>query len=662
MFFAYTEDELKVKIYNLRKMGMVDLEKISPGLPYTGYVITHKGSKYLENADKFDNGNSLSDDFELNDDDNKILNGMSFFFDRFNDRQKKSIISNDKYVLCIAGAGSGKTTVLINKIVYNVKFKGMAQDKILAITFTKKARDEMKERLESLIPTNRIRVETFNSYAERFLRKYEKEYFGYSKRMISNKERFALFKEAIGGLDYRFSDLIELYFSKRQRSEKTKEQLMIKFMFDMFSIINHFKLEGKGFPDKEEFLKIGKRQTIYKLVWDVCNYLLKKMEDLGFRDFSDQLADTLKIMEMYQKIKSFEFMDHDGEKCFWDEKNNKFYSIIDEYDLVLVDEYQDVNDVQFEFLKNLKTRLFCVGDPRQSIYGWRGARISHIMDFKLDYPECKVFYLLKNYRSSKNIVDVSNKSIEFMKLPDLESFRDNEKKPILISHDSRDAEIRFLLSTIKHVKENIFILSRTNADIKELSEVLKREQIKHSIKLDEEKSIIDNTTSILLSTVHGIKGMEADNVYVMNASSSSFPCKGSSSDVISSVASYDYESYEEEKRLFYVALTRAKKNLVVSYYGKSHTSFITDKMLHDFNIIGKDIEKVKEENLTRRLKDWRTLVAGMMPAYYVLSDSVINEIVSVMPSNMLELGQVSGIGKAKLEKYGKDILRILDSV
>jgi len=319
------------------------------------------------------------------------------------------------------------------------------------------------------------------------------------------------------------------------------------------------------------------------MIYRIVKYLDNYMKQNGLRTYGDQINDCIE---------------------FFKQRPDK----VPQFKHILVDEYQDVNSQQIEILDLLLQKdsenkgLFCVGDPRQSIFGWRGSDVKHILEFDKKYPSSEIINLIKNYRSDEIIVDLMNKSIRKMKMPELasgktetenESFenkniQENKPKTKFHSFDNENEEADFVVNEIfKHVglipKEEIFVLARTNKQLRDLSEKMKAKNIPHVIKADasnlgvegREKEIKEGY--ITLSTVHSIKGMESEMVFVIGCNNINFPCRVSDHPIIDMIKTNDYDKEEEERRLFYVAISRARRCLYITYSG-SPTYFINKEM------------------------------------------------------------------------------------
>ena len=288
--------------------------------------------------------------------------------DELNEKQQQSVaLKEDVNALILAGAGSGKTRVLTHRIHYLVSTKNHHVDDILAVTFTNKAANEMKERLSELLrrPIGRMWVGTFHSLAHRLLRTHPVE-------------------------------------------ANLSPTFQILDAGDQYSIVRRLMKESG--IDETKF-------PIKKVQWFINQQkdegILPHQIDAGYNYFVKQSA---KIFDLYEKYcQANDLVDFAGllVKSYELLKNNQ--SLLDHYQKkfrhILVDEFQDTNRIQYQFIKilhNQNNHIFCVGDDDQSIYGWRGARIENIQKIENDFKPIKVIKLEQNYRSTGNILSASN--------------------------------------------------------------------------------------------------------------------------------------------------------------------------------------------------------------------------------------------------------------
>jgi len=527
---------------------------------------------------------------EITDADREKFEALDSFLGGFNDEQKKAIISEGKKMLCVAGAGSGKTTVLTKRIEFLVKYRSIPAEKILAITFTRKAREEMERRLHEL-GIDGVRVNTFNSFCESILRKHGDVIYGRPIRVQGYADKILAMNMALGNLGIDMEDAIQRYFTSQQRRFKTGNQMANSFMNDCFSVMDYFKVTGE---EEYDFSKDADAKDKHnaKMIHNLTRQLKDHMEMQGLRDFTDQVIDAIKFLKSSP-------------------------SDIPEFEHILVDEYQDVNAMQIELLglllgaaRGIPSRLgtkvpsssgniFAVGDPRQSIFGWRGSDINYIIDFEKDHGGAEVIHLTKNYRSAKGIVNFMNKSIVDMGLPDLAAARgipsqlgtsvpSSSGTPVtnakikIMDFKSENDERKFVIRKILDSdvpRDEIFVLARTNRQLMELSRIMKSKGINHVVKTDEVRNPkTAHLGDVTLATIHAIKGLEAKKVFVIGANEQNFPCKASDHPAIEMIKTDNYDKEEEERRLFYVAISRAKEILYITYSGKRPTYFITGEM------------------------------------------------------------------------------------
>ena len=292
---------------------------------------------------------------------------MNDILANLNEEQLKPVTDTEGAVLVLAGAGSGKTRVLTSRIAYLVEEKGVYPSSILAITFTNKAANEMRERLSAMVDGSEgMWICTIHSMCVRILRMYA-DRLGYNKNfsIYSETERAAIIKKSFQ--ECGFDD----------------EKLLKNVKYH----IAHAKMLG------QEPAEYAKNNADQRGIADICAVYsaycdhLKKNNAL---DFDDLLTQALRLLETDKD--ALEYL------------SGKFRYIH-------VDEFQDTNRVQYEIIRLLSTvhgNLFAVGDDDQSIYGWRGAKLENILGFEKDFPGAKVYKLERNYRSTKNILKLAN--------------------------------------------------------------------------------------------------------------------------------------------------------------------------------------------------------------------------------------------------------------
>ena len=285
-----------------------------------------------------------------------------------NDAQKQALLQTKGAVLVTAGAGSGKTKLLTHRIAYLIENENVNEDNILAITFTNKAANEMKERVSKLLNhSNNIWISTFHSMCLRILRIYASRLEGYTSN-------FTVYSE---------SD-----------SEKALKQV----------------IKDAGLPNEEYKHYAGVISACQNQNIDIYAYTKNNPSD------KDEL---IKVYEGYEKfLQTNNAMDFDNlltktyELFVCNKDVLEFYA--NKFEYVFVDEFQDTNIIQYDIIKLLTSvhkNIFVVGDEDQCIYTWRGANFRNIFNFKQDFAPVKMYKLEQNYRSTKLILEKANKLI-----------------------------------------------------------------------------------------------------------------------------------------------------------------------------------------------------------------------------------------------------------
>ena len=289
-----------------------------------------------------------------------------------NENQLKAILKTQGAVMVIAGAGSGKTRVLTNRIAYLIAEKNVLESNILAITFTNKAAKEMKERIYSLAgeTSKYIWINTFHSMCVRILRQHI-DLLGYNKNftILDTSEQKTIIKNIVK----------ELNLSEDSYQPNNILKIISNSKNSMISV-NEMKAQARfGFM---------------KNVAEIYEYYQKYLKKNSVLDFDDLMLKTIVLFEKHPEVLAI--------------YQNKF-----EY--IHVDEYQDTNVIQYKLIKMLSEvhkNICVVGDDDQSIYSWRGACSDNIINFEKDYEDVEVIFLDQNYRSNSTILDAANAVIK----------------------------------------------------------------------------------------------------------------------------------------------------------------------------------------------------------------------------------------------------------
>ena len=361
-------------------------------------------------------------------------------YDTLNKPQKEAVFHTEGPLLILAGAGSGKTRVLTHRIAYLIEEKGENPWNILAITFTNKAAEEMRQRVDSLvgIGAESIWVSTFHSMCVRILRRYI-DRLGYDNRftIYDTDDQKTLMKEVC-----RKTDIDTKRFKERMHLSvisSAKNEMILPEEFELNA--------GGDFVQ----LKIAKVYKEYEAQMRANNAL----------DFDDLLVKTVQLLETQPDVRE---------------------NYQERFRYIMVDEYQDTNTVQFRLVSLLagKYRNLCVvGDDDQSIYKFRGANIRNILDFEKEFSDAKVIKLEQNYRSVGNVLEVANSVIRNNKgRKEKTLWTDNEKgeKIRLRQFDTAYDEAQFIAEDIKDETaqganySDHAVLYRTNAQSRLLEE------------------------------------------------------------------------------------------------------------------------------------------------------------------------------------------------
>jgi len=368
-----------------------------------------------------------------------------------NKEQYEAATTVEGPLLILAGAGSGKTRVLTYRIAHLVKNLEIYPSQILAITFTNKAANEMKERVKNIIgaEAGSIWISTFHSSCVKILRR-EIEKLGYNKNfaIYDSYDQKTLMKECIKELNLNEKD-----FDIRSMLNKISEQK------DNLISPAQFKRENEG---NFRLSKIGDLYELYQ----------KKLKNSNALDFDDLIYKTVELFKNNEDVLEF--------------YQRKFKYI-------MVDEYQDTNKSQYELTRLLAMahkNICVVGDDDQCIYAWRGADIRNILDFEKDYPNAKVIKLEENYRSKANILNAANSVIKNNCNRKNKVLRTSNKEgqKIKIYRASSDIqEAQFVAGEIKKMLgkdreyKDFAILYRTNAQSRIFEEAFMRSNIPYKI-------------------------------------------------------------------------------------------------------------------------------------------------------------------------------------
>ncbi len=405
------------------------------------------------------------------------IGGSMDLLQSLNDKQREAASHDKGPILVIAGAGTGKTRVLTHRIAFLIDTHKAMPWEILAITFTNKAANEMKERIGQLIdyPIDKMWIGTFHSICVRILRK-NIERIGYDSNFViyDTDDTKIVIRDCIKELEldtkkYNVNSIKSIISSEKNRRSSADDYI------------------------KEHFTEFYKRN-----VGEVYALYEKKLKISNALDFDDLILKTLELLENEEDIR---------------------VSYQERFKYILVDEYQDTNLVQYSLVKILGKKpsgdnnVFVVGDEDQSIYGWRGADINNILNFEKDFEGAKVVKLEKNYRSTNIILNAANGVIQnncLRKGKNLYTdFAGGNLIRILEMDNEKDEAFTVACLMRKERREksieysDMAVLYRTNAQSRALEEGLIREGIPYKIvgglKFYERKEIKDIMAYLMLT-------------------------------------------------------------------------------------------------------------------------------------------------------------------
>lgn len=536
--------------------------------------IAGKNGKYLKKDYK-----SIDD---LDDKTRQELLANDEFFKTVNSKpldtqQKIACVLDSKNVQIIAGAGTGKTFTLIAKIKYLIAKKHVRPEDILCLSFSNTSVRDLKGKL----PEN-VEVRTFHSLGRSVIKQHHKV------SVIENNEILAIINDYLANANtdtlkdiLEFCDSyflnIESYIIRRNDRKELLNELKEVFTKVAFK------------PLLTDFINLFKGNNFTK---DYFSYFRSsnddKDHDIFLKIAEDFYSYYQEYLDMHQQI-DFNDMINESSKLI------KKYGLKKHYRYILVDEYQDTTYTNYNLIKSLQDKtdahLTVVGDDWQSIYGFRGTNIEFFSHFEEYFENPQRIFIEKTYRNPQELIDIAGSFI--MKNPkqirkSLKSPK-NLKKPVKIIYPQKNPiekreMIYNLIKDLSEKSDDVLILGRTNNNI---NQFIKHRNLvkKGNLKKDKFLRILDKTdksmNNVYYRTLHSSKGLEADNVIIINMVDDylGFPSKLKTHSVLNYVntRNYDYK-YSEERRLFYVGLTRSKNNVYLISDKNNPSEFIEELM------------------------------------------------------------------------------------
>lgn len=451
--------------------------------------------------------------YKINKNNNRFIDeNINNLDDKLDYYQKKSILIDDN-ILLVAGAGTGKTTTIINKINYLIETKHVNEKDILCLSFTSNTVEELKERIKY-----NVDIYTFHKLALGLLDDHN-YYYGISGNYL---------EYIIDELFYNY----DLDYYKRV----------------ILSFINMYKQKNTSYKLMD---KISKKNILLKLINMIYTLYQNELYSEGLIDFYDMINKAIEITK---------------------EKGLKRY-----YKYIIIDEYQDISYERYLLIKLIKdicnSKVFAVGDDFQSIYAFSGSDINMFLKFKKYYGYSKLIKLRKTYRYSEELSNVSSrfilKNITQIRKRISSDKRNNKPIKIIYYNHNEDILLKRFLDT---VTSDITILIRNSKDIY---------KIKSEDVIIKSNEIIYKDKHIKYMTIHKSKGLEFNNVLILNLENSivGFPNKMKNHKIFKYIKAKDNTIFEE-RRLFYVSLTRSKNNVYL-FANKDKPSIFVRELLLD---------------------------------------------------------------------------------
>ena len=499
--------------------------------------------------------------------------------------QEKAVTSESDCIWVLAGAGTGKTTTIKAKVKYLVEEKGVLQESILILSFSRKSMEDLEKSINGTLGYSCV-VRTFHSLGNSICREIT-ESQGIEKPNKELVRRFLLSDEAKSFFDdeHHLSDLIK-------GNEKKPEKKYKKLVHYLYQYVEQFEIRGKKFEELDEFIRMApddRTKDFLKLCKEYYRYYQRMKSEQNFVSFSDMITGATRIIS-------------DPEQ--WDRIKENYA-----FRYIFVDEYQDISKIRHDFLKklaeNTKAKLMVVGDDWQSIYEFSGSVMKYYREFdqmiKPVYTSVEKIPIRETRRNSQALVDLAGRFImqnEYQTRKDLISRSSSEEKTpvVVVRYDDLvtlgplekavfypGIILEYLLEEIRKSgcdltkKKAVGLLGRYNSDLDPYTKkILSKEEYK----------------GVRFCTVHASKGLEFQNVILLNGTDGSrdnvyemnmygsfgFPSRITDDAIFDSLKSEKDEKilYPEERRLFYVALTRTRNSVYILTPKNRASSFVKE--------------------------------------------------------------------------------------
>ena len=444
---------------------------------------------------------------------------------KYNEAQLEAIYHKKGPALTVAGPGSGKTAVIVSRICALIDKEQVPAGRILAVTFSRKAADNMKRRFLKIMPGNELPF--FGTFHSIFFMILKKAYGLSSTNIVSDEQKESILLSAAKRLRIDYEDPYEF----------------------CASLINEISKVKAGGKKAESFESSMVSPAEFRRIYEAYQTALSEQKLI---DFDDMLSLCLKLLTERDDIRSY------WQNCF---------------QYILVDEFQDINLLQYQIVRILaapQNNLFVVGDDDQSIYAFRGASPKIMRRFLNDYPDASLIKLIKSYRCPAPVLNCSHqvilqnkgripKKMESLHGSSFGIVQIRKCKSQLAEYESIAKDIRQRMKEGAKPKE-IAILCRRSLEFPILLKVLNNYGIPTETmqQYESDSGSAMKAPGVQLMTIHAAKGLEFRHVYLPDVNEGILPAK----------KSYTKDALEEERRILYVAMTRAAESLKIYFSEK----------------------------------------------------------------------------------------------
>ena len=476
---------------------------------------------------------------------------------KLDQEQRKIILTDEDNLMVIAGAGAGKTTTITGKLNYLIEKLEIKEDEIIIITFTNKAVQELKERINKEFK-HEVKITTFHKLGYEII----KENMNPSPKILKNPDEIIKkYLEQARTQSKQRKKIIQLKKYIMRYTPKTNKDIIEQIKSYCLKYIALVK------SNKTENINVTKKyKKIIQILQEIYNYYETEKQKTNQIDFDDMIIKAEQIIKETSNIKI-------------------------KYKYIIIDEYQDISECRFDLIKTIttknKSKLMIVGDDWQCIYGFAASNINLFTNFKEKVQKCEILKITNTYRNSQQLINIAGDFIQ--KNPNqikkhLKSAKQHINPVKIIKYKTRSnnkkTKIIKLTEILDYIikkygeEKNILILGRYTFDKNEIIDNETIIETRNQIKYKKYPN-----TKIEYMTIHSAKGLGYDNVILINTKNQKlgFPSKIKTDPILNKLIVIDKTiKYSEERRLFYVALTRTKNEIIIMTPQKRQSKFIKE--------------------------------------------------------------------------------------